>query len=546
MNFVFLLKKVMGLLKNRWLLSVFATSFIFGNQVFFNDFSENKITLPTLSKERAENTLNKSYFNTNNIFYWKDNYKNKSNAVEINGKFYALNQKNSFMFNKNATFYAGFIDTNLRIGELNNRFFGKIHLKRVSGEGGDHMAQVVYVTTKLGETLSNTDVFMLPISDNNILTIKDLKNDIINNNIKVVNMSLGVESVFNRDFLLSNQSFENVNMYKELMEKHDVLFVVAAGNDGGVEPNEFGNLFFKNKDAFINVGALRDGRLLKSSSTGIESNRCGSSKNHCVFANGVDKIHNGQDYNIVGTSIAAPNVTKLAITLRNLYPFLTSKQVKEVILTNAKDLGEKGVDSVYGYGEAMFDESLKLHQGFFTPTTFDLAKNNGKVKPKRVYHFASNNLLGSANIVFSNALKDEVVSFANQGSYNGTISVKKAILNVDGNYPNMNINNLNGKVYGMGSINNLVSNSDFYNYSYFAKNGDEVVPMLINGDLRLGENSRVFGSKPLRVKGKANINGVIVGNFKKGDLVVYAEKGIFGRFKNCQQCIYEGKRVIYN
>jgi subtilase-type serine protease len=51
-----------------------------------------------------------------------------------------------------------------------------------------------------------------------------------------------------------------------------------------------------------------------------------------------------------GTSMAAPHVTGALGLLMERFPYLDNSQVRDVLLTTATDLGETGVDEIYGWG----------------------------------------------------------------------------------------------------------------------------------------------------------------------------------------------------
>ncbi|MFV7425506.1 S8 family peptidase, partial [Stenotrophomonas geniculata] len=51
-----------------------------------------------------------------------------------------------------------------------------------------------------------------------------------------------------------------------------------------------------------------------------------------------------------GTSMAAPHVTGALGLLFERFPYLTNAQVRDVLLTTARDLGAPGVDEIYGWG----------------------------------------------------------------------------------------------------------------------------------------------------------------------------------------------------
>jgi len=51
-----------------------------------------------------------------------------------------------------------------------------------------------------------------------------------------------------------------------------------------------------------------------------------------------------------GTSMAAPHVTGALALLMERFPYLDNAQVRDVMLTTARDLGAAGVDEIYGWG----------------------------------------------------------------------------------------------------------------------------------------------------------------------------------------------------
>ncbi|OBU51733.1 autotransporter domain-containing protein [Stenotrophomonas maltophilia] len=51
-----------------------------------------------------------------------------------------------------------------------------------------------------------------------------------------------------------------------------------------------------------------------------------------------------------GTSMAAPHITGALGLLFERFPYLDSAQVRDVLLTTARDLGDPGIDEIYGWG----------------------------------------------------------------------------------------------------------------------------------------------------------------------------------------------------
>ena len=51
-----------------------------------------------------------------------------------------------------------------------------------------------------------------------------------------------------------------------------------------------------------------------------------------------------------GTSLAAPSVSGAAALLNQKFPNLDGNDIKNILLQTADDLGQEGIDDIYGYG----------------------------------------------------------------------------------------------------------------------------------------------------------------------------------------------------
>ncbi|KGM53412.1 hypothetical protein N799_07470 [Lysobacter arseniciresistens ZS79] len=108
------------------------------------------------------------------------------------------------------------------------------------------------------------------------------------------------------------------------------------------------------------------------------SNMCGLSMDWCITAPGTDiastvlwgelngEVVVGEDGTLTlefedadrqlgyayytGTSMAAPHVTGALALLMERYPYLDNVQIRDVLLTTARDMGVAGVDELYGWG----------------------------------------------------------------------------------------------------------------------------------------------------------------------------------------------------
>jgi Subtilase family len=128
------------------------------------------------------------------------------------------------------------------------------------------------------------------------------------------------------------------------------ILVLAAGNDDGDDPI-FPAIFAGTSEArgrAIAVGAVdADGNIASF------SNRAGSARRYFLVAPGVDvrapELDGGTAL-VSGTSFAAPHVTGAAALVLDAAPYLSAREVVELLLDTATDLGEPGTDEVYGRG----------------------------------------------------------------------------------------------------------------------------------------------------------------------------------------------------
>ncbi|MEL7486487.1 MAG: S8 family peptidase, partial [Pseudomonadota bacterium] len=175
----------------------------------------------------------------------------------------------------------------------------------------------------------------------------------------VINMSLGVPG-----YTLHQEVANIFRSAAVQAHNNDTVFVVASGNEGQVQTTniawdanaEFDNLlfvgsvdpnktisFFSNSpgEACLTVGGVCD-----------EANKL---KNRFLVAPGeliLVSDNNGGTTRLSGTSFAAPLVTGAISLIHDRWPWLQqhAKETADIILQTAEDLGEEGVDAVYGHG----------------------------------------------------------------------------------------------------------------------------------------------------------------------------------------------------
>ncbi|WP_242107251.1 autotransporter domain-containing protein [Luteimonas aquatica] len=199
--------------------------------------------------------------------------------------------------------------------------------------------------------------------------------------VRAINHSWGLsqepQTVEDMDALYASEgAAEYFKTYVDPSLKNGTLQVFAAGNDqpiAGIYASLPRYVPELEKYWLSVVNMNKDGVLDDSSAI------CGQSKDWCVTAPGTDitsTVVGGQiDGNVVrdadgnfvgleitdeqrehgygdmtGTSMAAPHVTGALALLMERFPYLDNPQIRDVLLTTATDMGDAGVDEVYGWG----------------------------------------------------------------------------------------------------------------------------------------------------------------------------------------------------
>lgn len=138
------------------------------------------------------------------------------------------------------------------------------------------------------------------------------------------------------------------------------LVVFATGNEGNDNPSDTASLPSQGAGADI----LEQGWLAVAALDTLEptrlasySNACGVAQDYCLVAPGdvvftdvLDPPGDPTYWVGGGTSYAAPQVSGAAALVWEAFPYFDNDLVRQTLLGTAVDLGEPGVDAVFGHG----------------------------------------------------------------------------------------------------------------------------------------------------------------------------------------------------
>lgn len=128
------------------------------------------------------------------------------------------------------------------------------------------------------------------------------------------------------------------------------VIVISAGNDGDANPDPLAQVALS---SVARGRVLIAGALTARKARASFSNAAGTGREHYIAAlgEGVRSVdENGSRVAVSGTSFAAPAVSGALALLFSAFPDLTADEAVAILKDSAEDLGQPGVDEIYGYG----------------------------------------------------------------------------------------------------------------------------------------------------------------------------------------------------
>lgn len=162
----------------------------------------------------------------------------------------------------------------------------------------------------------------------------------VQNGAKIINLSLGGEAPLGSQFEAALQRAVDAG----------VIFAIAAGNEAGANPEWPGR--YASDTRFMGHIIVVGAHNSQNQMAGF-SNRAGVSQNWYLSAPGEDIIADCQEascWRVSGTSFSAPAVAAAMALLKEAFPNLTGKEIVEILLRTANEVGDEGTDTMYGRG----------------------------------------------------------------------------------------------------------------------------------------------------------------------------------------------------
>ena len=224
-------------------------------------------------------------------------------------------------------------------------------------------------------------------------------------------------------FYPSNNNY--IKQMRNAVDNYDAIFVWSAGNEGYIQPNidsgvplvykdifyDYENKYYKN--FIVSVAFDTDNNKLAD-----YSNKCGVAKEYCITAPGTNLEManiNGNYITASGTSFSAPTVSGAIAVLRGAFPYLSGAEITKLIFTTARDLGEEGVDEIYGWGMLDLERATRPKGVALIPISENV---------KNTSTFTLNSSTIEVNSLFANSIKKAGLQLAFIDDFSRTFTIK--------------------------------------------------------------------------------------------------------------------------
>ena len=413
-----------------------------------------------------------------------------------------------------------------------------------------------------------------------LIVDKSKYEELYNSGVRIFNQSFGTPSEFSdydstnyklplRPSVLKEKEstvdvldrrIDEINDFYKMAVSNGALFIWAAGNTtpiaGGGRTTYNAPTIQAGMPAYISE--LHKGWIaaIGVKPDGTEYNphlaRAGAAMWWSVSANGNCEL---EMCSVHGSSFAAPRVTAAAVKVKEKFPWMTGHELKQTLLTTAKDLGQPGVDTIFGWGLLDETKALKGPAKFSSELLVGKSAADAGLRgmfnaniPDNITSIFENDIDGNGGLEKSGNGK---LILTGNNTYDGATEIKGGTLEIYGeNGSNIDIEQ-NGTLvtYPTTMIGKKNHDGTFVSVSVqnsggtFENRGSGTV---ITGDYNAGNGAVTkaeIGTK-LTVKGRVNLNGDTVLEQTMGNryitakgmtsTVIEAEGGVNGQFSKVE------------
>ena len=215
------------------------------------------------------------------------------------------------------------------------------------------------------------------------------------------------------------------------------------------------------------------------------SNRCGAAADWCMTAPGVD-IYSTVPMNtydeMSGTSMAAPLVAGGAAVLRQAFPYMTARQIIEVLLTTATEIDNSSPESIRDFGHGLLNVGravrgpIQFGHPSLIPGNPSIFAPIFAVDTEGYNSVWSNNISGTGGFSKAGA---GVLVLTGLNTYTGDTTITGGVLRVDGSIATSNLAVTSGAtLQGIGTVGNT-------SMAGILSPGNSVGTLTVNGNLNL-------------------------------------------------------------
>jgi|GEM_PF-57526 len=368
------------------------------------------------------------------------------------------------------------------------------------------------------------------------LGLEPIHDDLIDRGVRIMNNSWG--GLYWNDPDVTGPIAKE---YRRFVVKHGGLVVFASGNAGFENPSDMAALPSQTAGDGKRPGAdLERGWLAvtaidpdniheldKDPEGKIYANACGISKNYCLAAPGTVTTTGTEDppdapqyWRWIGTSLAAPLVSGAAALVWEAFPYFNNDLVRQTLLGTAQDIGEPGVDNLFGYGLLDVGKAVK------GPAKFDWGTVT--VKFNGFTSRWSNPISGAGGLIKRG---NGQLILLKPLTYRGETRVERGTLTVARSLPSATRVRTRGTLKLAGNV-----GGDLENHGVVALTGDAT---RINGDFRQHPGgtlstlvgNRITVTRRATLDGKLEIAGLVDGYVHEDrETILTANDGISGVF----------------